>query len=291
MIPTRGLAITAAMLHAIENGATTLDAYDVNGFLPDRYRQFDFQEIGREQFNSETFGEPSDELKAAWRLDGWKDDDPYPDIVYMKFGGKDAILDSFRRSARRNYLESWAVDNGATGSIERNTAGGLLYNDGRDSGATGTSGIQNTSSRAGWPDAQIRPDDSGRSLGPLTGFARRYRNLLGLSDERLISIDLSPWEVRTLPRPRPIANDRDPAPSVLLEQHSNHQTADQTNSINLPSIPLVLFLSNLASSAEQTQQPQRPPHVIPPSPSTPAGPTLTASAIAAHRAMRTAYLG
>ena len=50
---TKGAA-AHAVVHAIEQGGKTLDAYD--GFLPEYYRQFGFQETGRMKFNPRTQG-------------------------------------------------------------------------------------------------------------------------------------------------------------------------------------------------------------------------------------------
>lgn len=107
-----GVATPAVMLHAIEHGATTLDAFDVNGFLPTRYGRFGFKEIGRDKFDPQYYSEPGqlDAVKSAWKTQGWKEGDPYPDVVYMKYGGTGT--EPNRATARANYLAGRPIDGG-----------------------------------------------------------------------------------------------------------------------------------------------------------------------------------
>lgn len=65
----------AAILDAINNGATTLDAFD--GFLPDYYRQFGFEETGRATFDPQY-------APADWDYEKYG----RPDVVFMRLRGR-----------------------------------------------------------------------------------------------------------------------------------------------------------------------------------------------------------
>jgi hypothetical protein len=71
--------------HAIDHGATTLDAYD--GFLPKYYRKFGFREVGRMKFNDQ------------FAPEGWdfKKNDR-PDIVFMSHNAHEVP---------GRYLDNW----------------------------------------------------------------------------------------------------------------------------------------------------------------------------------------
>lgn len=106
-----GIGIPAIITKAIQEGATVLDAYAVksdrfpNGFLPEVYGQFGFEEIGRIPFDEQyvvekTEGMTDDEharltklkladLKSFWKSGGWKEGKGYPDVVVMRWSGKD----------------------------------------------------------------------------------------------------------------------------------------------------------------------------------------------------------
>jgi hypothetical protein len=107
---TPGVATPGALLHAIENGATVLDAFDVKGRLPNRYRRFGFEEVGRVPFDSSHYADDPkhiERLEEFWQSQGWAkklDDDGnvtnYPDVVVMELGANVE-----RESVRRVYLE------------------------------------------------------------------------------------------------------------------------------------------------------------------------------------------
>jgi hypothetical protein len=62
----------------------TLDAFDVNGFLPKRYARHGFKEYDRVPYDAEAYP-PTPEMITGWKQDGWKEGDPYPDVVYMRY--------------------------------------------------------------------------------------------------------------------------------------------------------------------------------------------------------------
>ena len=65
----------SAVRSAVQRGATTLDAFDESGFLPQIYGQFGFDEVGRDPWDPQ-FAPP-----------GWQGGSP--DVVYMRRQVKD----------------------------------------------------------------------------------------------------------------------------------------------------------------------------------------------------------
>ena len=98
---SRGTAVPSVMAKAIEEGVTVLDAFAVpsarypNGFLPQYYRKYGFEEAGRVPFNREMYiadhGETAyRDLLQAWRSDGWDESMGMPPVVVMRWSGNDA---------------------------------------------------------------------------------------------------------------------------------------------------------------------------------------------------------
>jgi hypothetical protein len=65
-----------ALVHAIKNGATTLDAFD--GYLPDLYSKYGFVPTGRMKFDPK-------QAPEKWNFER----DGQPDVVFMKYAGGD----------------------------------------------------------------------------------------------------------------------------------------------------------------------------------------------------------
>lgn len=98
---SRGTAVPSVMAKAIEEGVTVLDAFAVpsarhpGGFLPEYYREFGFEEVGRVPFSREMYiadhGEMAyRDLLQAWRSDGWDESMGMPPVVVMRWSGNDA---------------------------------------------------------------------------------------------------------------------------------------------------------------------------------------------------------
>lgn len=98
---SRGTAAPSVIAKALEEGATVLDAFAVpsarfpDGFLPEYYREFGFEEVGRVPFSKEMYvadhGEKAyDDLLDAWRSDGWDESMGMPPVVVMRWSGTDA---------------------------------------------------------------------------------------------------------------------------------------------------------------------------------------------------------
>ena len=78
-------ASTLAVQHGFENGAThTEPAWDVNGRLSKIYKDSGHQNIVTEPYDIKTYGEPSTEMKDAWKKAGWKEGTPYPNFTHLE---------------------------------------------------------------------------------------------------------------------------------------------------------------------------------------------------------------
>lgn len=100
-IGAKGVASPAVMGKAIEEGASVLNAFAVpsakypNGFLPEMYGGYGFNEVKRIPFSKEFYiserGQDAfDDLVRTWRSEGWDESKGYPDVVLMKWRGSDA---------------------------------------------------------------------------------------------------------------------------------------------------------------------------------------------------------
>jgi len=100
-IGAKGVASPAVMGKAIEEGASVLNAFAVpsakhpNGFLPEMYGGYGFDEVKRIPFSKEFYiserGQADfDDLIRTWRSEGWDESKGYPDVVLMKWRGSDA---------------------------------------------------------------------------------------------------------------------------------------------------------------------------------------------------------
>lgn len=79
----RGYARKYAIPYAIQQGANSLNCWNIQGFLPNLYAQFGFKIYDIVGYDSATYGEPSKELRNAWKLSGWNENTVYPSVVYM----------------------------------------------------------------------------------------------------------------------------------------------------------------------------------------------------------------
>ena len=104
-----GVGIPAIITKAISEGATVLDAFAVkskrfpDGFLPEMYAQFGFEEIGRIPFDPSYYDATQmADLKDFWSRGGWSEADGYPDVVVMRWKGNDED----RAAAVERYVRS-----------------------------------------------------------------------------------------------------------------------------------------------------------------------------------------
>jgi len=153
-----GMALPAILTKAIENGATVLDAFAVkserfpHGFLPEMYAQFGFEPIGRIEFDEQYAVTKTDDmsddeharltklkladLRHFWQNGGWKEADGYPDVVVMRWMGKDenraGTIDRYVRTgetsvpeARVGRIRATATDAHGQRDTEGSGSGGL----------------------------------------------------------------------------------------------------------------------------------------------------------------------
>jgi hypothetical protein len=98
---SKGTAAPSVMAKAIEDGVTVLDAFAVpskrfpDGFLPQYYKKFGFEEVGRVPFDRDMYiadhGEQAfKDLLAAWKSDGWDESMGMPPVIVMRWSGSNA---------------------------------------------------------------------------------------------------------------------------------------------------------------------------------------------------------
>lgn len=138
----KGIASPAILTKAIEDGATFLDCYAhvskeyKEGFLPELYAEYGFVEVGRTKFD-ETY--LTEDHKYAWSLDGWKEGDPYPDIVMMRWKGNE----NERAGFVQRYIEQGTESlpglpvSERAGSVVRAVAGQSVRPERSESGSSG----------------------------------------------------------------------------------------------------------------------------------------------------------
>lgn len=98
---SKGTAAPSVIAKALDEGANILDAFAVpsdkfpDGFLPQYYGEFGFEEVGRVPFDKEMYiadhGEQAyEDLLDAWRSDGWDENMGMPPVIVMRWSGSDA---------------------------------------------------------------------------------------------------------------------------------------------------------------------------------------------------------
>ena len=98
---SKGTAAPSVIAKALDEGANILDAFAVpsakfpDGFLPQYYGEFGFEEVGRVPFDRDMYvadhGELAyEDLLEAWRSDGWDESMGMPPVIVMRWSGSDA---------------------------------------------------------------------------------------------------------------------------------------------------------------------------------------------------------
>lgn len=205
-----GIGGPAIMLKAIAEGATFLDAYAVKserfpaGFLPTLYNEYGFEEVARVPADPQYI---TDDHRYAWSQNGWKEGDPLPDIVMMKWKGSDeqrkGILERYLRegpdslrfdgdsgAADGQHLQQAVGQGDQAQRAEPSPAGG-------DRGDQGAGDRASLASRAFKAVAQLRKlnDDQLRNLGvdPKQVRSQPPESTVRLSADRLTSVDRIKW--------------------------------------------------------------------------------------------------
>ena len=180
----------ATVLKAIEEGATALDAFAVptaqykDGFLPDFYASFGFEEVGRIDFDPSFYSQQQiADLENYWRSTGWDDSQGMPKIVVMKWTGNDEL----RANATKRFVTEGRYDAGA--GVTGLFAGAESFvRTGDGPGITAASG-------------QSRAGDAGRNIGGASSGARTLtpdrlaavaRELLKLPDAAVENLGVDP---------------------------------------------------------------------------------------------------
>lgn len=104
----KGIGGAPVVLKAIQHGATALDAYAVptdkhpKGFLPNFYKHFGFEELGRVPFDPKyVTPQQFNDMKHEWKKTGWDEKrHGLPEIAIMKWRGSD----DDRSDAVRNFV-------------------------------------------------------------------------------------------------------------------------------------------------------------------------------------------
>jgi len=176
---------SASILKALQEGATALDAYAVptaknkNGFLPDYYAQFGFEEVDRIPYNEKFLRDPefggSEEnykkVTRQWRASGWDESLGNPDLVIMKWKGNENV----RSTATERFI---AEGSGSLGGPSLGVVATARRNLGQGTG----SGL----------DAQQRPSgpsDAGANRGGLGDDRRGMGSSLQRGISELESLD------------------------------------------------------------------------------------------------------
>lgn len=180
---SRGTAAPSVIAKALEEGATVLDAFAVpsprfpDGFLPEYYREFGFEEVGRVPFSKEMYvadhGEKAyDDLLDAWRSDGWDESMGMPPVVVMRWSGTDADRAATAAGIR-----------GAGAPSYRAESEGLYFEAEGSAGRISDAPVQEGAAGVG------RGDGGGAGNDPGLRLSRRAREgaegLLGLTPQQL----------------------------------------------------------------------------------------------------------
>lgn len=165
---SRGTAAPSVIAKALDEGATILDAFAVpskrfpDGYLPEYYGEFGFDEVGRVPFDKEMYiadhGEQAfEDLLDAWRSDGWDESMGMPPVIVMRWSGTDADRAATAAGIRGAGSPSYRAESGGTYFEARGSAGRVpdetvqqgAPGDGRGaSGAAGDDNRANLSRRA-----------------------------------------------------------------------------------------------------------------------------------------------
>jgi hypothetical protein len=92
----KGAGGAPVVLKALKHGATALHTFAVpskkhpNGYLPDFYSHFGFDELGRIPFNSKAVSKSQlDDMKHEWTKSGWDESMGMPELSIMKWRGSE----------------------------------------------------------------------------------------------------------------------------------------------------------------------------------------------------------
>ena len=179
-LATGGVSIPVIMGKALEEGVTILDAFAVpserypKGFLPEIYKDYGFEVVGKTPFDKDIFlaentEKQYNELLSYWRSTGWDESRGFPDVVVMKWRGND----SDRAGAATNILSANSKSFGPT------EVGSPFTEAERLSGQS----VQPTVEGGGLPRQDIGSGDTGGvRQNNVTQLTNRSRDIIGALD-------------------------------------------------------------------------------------------------------------
>jgi len=179
-LATGGVSIPVIMGKALEEGVTILDAFAVpserypKGFLPEIYKDYGFEVVGKTPFDKDIFLAENtenqyNELLSYWRSTGWDESRGFPDVVVMKWRGND----SDRAGAATNILSANSKSFGPT------EVGSPFTEAERLSGQS----VQPTVEGGGLPRQDIGSGDTGGvRQNNVTQLTNRSRDIIGALD-------------------------------------------------------------------------------------------------------------
>lgn len=180
---SKGTAAPSVIAKALDEGANILDAFAVpsakfpDGFLPQYYGEFGFEEVGRVPFDKDMYvaehGELAyEDLLEAWRSDGWDENMGMPPVIVMRWSGSDADRKATSAGIR-----------GAGAPSHRAETGGFVAEAEGSAGRVADETVQPQS--AGVERGDTGEAGAGDGLR-LSGRARRgAESILGLTPEQL----------------------------------------------------------------------------------------------------------
>jgi hypothetical protein len=187
----KGIGGAPVVLKAIQHGATALDAFAVpskrhpNGFLPQFYSKFGFEELGRVPFDPQYVSpQQFESMKHEWTKAGWDESMGLPPLAIMKWRGSDKD----RENAVRNYLtQSSQLDRPGSDTPDVASAARALQQGSQ--GDLGTSPRGRKRGDAGRDRGRVRDDSEARAPDRL---ARTLAALRGLSPAELEHFGIDP---------------------------------------------------------------------------------------------------
>jgi hypothetical protein len=193
---SKGTAAPSVIAKALDEGANILDAFAVpskkfpNGFLPQYYRKFGFEEAGRVPFDKDMYvadhGEIAyEDLLEAWRSDGWDESMGMPPVIVMRWNGSNAD-----RAATSAGLR------GAGSTSHRFEPEGIIPEARGSAGRSGERTVPGEPSSVGRGDTGGAGVDNGFRV--TSGAGEVAEGLLGLTPEQLRNRGISEATIQEL---------------------------------------------------------------------------------------------
>jgi hypothetical protein len=190
----KGIGGAPVVLKAIQHGATALDAYVVptdkhpDGFLPDFYSHFGFEELGRVPFDPKyVTPQQFNDMKHEWKKTGWDEKKHgLPSLAIMKWRGSD----DDRQDTVRRYITKGGEGFGPRYDPADVEAAALAPEQGAGQGV-GKEGISGSGDASGNRGA-VRANNAPR---PSDRFTRTLSAVKGLSPQEAQHFGLNPEEI------------------------------------------------------------------------------------------------